>query len=215
VTAPPTVARLARAVAEFPGYQADKSLRAFAAATAPVVDFTRPEHRNAAHVWLNAWTCRIRYPRPGEPDVFGAGLAAWWDGWRDRLPPPEVAMAELTDDQLARLGDCYAALAASPAAQARSVRTFGPTAAAKLLYVLRPNALMPWDEMIATTLHGARDGAAYVAHQRLGRTWARALLAESGLDEESLCARLGRPGRGLAILLDQYCYLTYTRDAGR
>jgi hypothetical protein len=216
VTPAPTLAGLQVAVDEFGAYQGpEKSWLAFTTATAPAADFTDAAHRRAAHTWLNAWTCRIRYPRPGEPDVFGTGLAAWWQDWREALPPGDVAMSELTDEQLTAAGEGYAALMATPAAQTRSVRSFGPTAAAKLLFALRPKALMPWDEMIATTLHGARHGAAYTAHQRLGRTWARALLTESGLDEDALCERLGRPGRTLAKLLDEYCYIVYTRDAAK
>ena len=216
MTPPPSIAGLQHAVDEFGAYQGpEKSWLAFTAATAPAVDFTRAAHRKAAHTWLNAWTCRIRYPRPGEPDVFGTGLAAWWRNWRTSLPPMDVSLSELTDEQLAAAGDCFAALVASPAAQTKTVRTFGPTAASKLMYALRPKALPPWDEMIATTLHGTRDRAAYVAHLRLARTWAQALLTESGVDEDTLCARLGRPGRTLAKLLDEYCYIVYTRDAAK
>lgn len=216
VTPAPTIASLQHAVDEFGVYQGpERSWLAFTAATAPAADFTRAAHRKAAHAWLNAWTCRIRYPRPGEPDVFGVGLSTWWRKWRTALPPLDVPLAELTDEQTDAAGACFAALAASPAAQTKSVRSFGPTAAAKLMYALRPKALLPWDDLIATTLHGARDSGAYTAHLRLGRAWALALLTESAADESALCARLGRPGRTLAKLLDEYCYIVYTRDAGK
>jgi hypothetical protein len=214
VTPPPSIARLQHAVDEFGAYLGpEKSWLAFTTATAPAVDFTRAAHRKAAHAWLNAWTCRIRYPRPGEPDVFGVGLSAWWRQWRTSLPPLDVSVSELTDEQVEAAGASFAALAVSPAAQTKTMRAFGPTAASKLLYALRPKALLPWDEMIATTLHGARDSEAYVAHLRLARAWAQTLLTESGLDEDALCVRLGRPGRTLAKLLDEYCYIVYTRDA--
>ena len=61
-------------------------------------------------------------------------------------------------------------------------------------------------------LHGRRDADAYAAHQRLGRTWARHLLGEAGTDEETLSRHLGQPGRPLAKLLDDYCYLVFTRQ---
>ena len=56
-----------------------------------------------------------------------------------------------------------------------------------------------------------RDSAAYARHQRLGRGWARRILAEAGRDEAALADALGRPGRTLAKMLDEYCYLAITR----
>jgi hypothetical protein len=215
-TAEPTITSLHAAVTAFGADGSpDKSWLTFTAATIPDVDFSLAAHRKAAHIWLNAWGCRIRYPRAGEPDVFDAGLAGWWSDWCGAVPPASVAMVDLSDDQLAGLGDCFAALTAITAAQTRSVRSLGPTAAAKLLFALRPRTLMPWDEMIAQRLHGTRDSLAYVAHQRLGRTWGRALLAEAGIGEDELCERLGRPGRSLAKVIDEYCYTTYTRGGAK
>ncbi|MEU4803949.1 hypothetical protein [Actinosynnema sp. NPDC023587] len=206
----PDLSTLRAAVAEFGGYsQPDRSWAALLAATAPAVDLALPAHREAAHRWLNAWGCRIRYPKAGEPQVFDEGLAAWWDRWRGALPAARTRIGELTDERIAELGECFAALVATPAATTRSL---GPTAASKLLFALRPNSLMPWDDLIAQKLHGARDRTAYAAHLALGRGWALDLLAESGADEPELVERLGRPGRSLAKLLDEFCYLVHTRN---
>ena len=53
-------------------------------------------------------------------------------------------------------------------------------------------------------------GVCPVHHLRLGRRWARDLLATSALDEEALLADLDRSGATLAKVLDEYCYLRYT-----
>lgn len=66
---------------------------------------------------------------------------------------------------------------------------------------------MPWDAAIATRLHGGRDAAAFERHLRTGRAWARAALAESGLDEEALAAGSAGP-IPLAKVLDEYLYVT-------
>lgn len=78
-----------------------------------------------------------------------------------------------------------------------------------------PVLLVPWDEAIARKLHGARDAAAYLAHQRLNRDWARRVLADSGLDEEALANLYGCPGRPLSKMLDDYAYITLTRSDTR
>ncbi|GGU00498.1 hypothetical protein [Streptomyces lateritius] len=175
-----------------------------------------PHDDPPAHLrWLNSWGCRIRYPRSGETDLFDLGVREWTSRWYATLPDPRTPLSELTDDAVASLGDCYAALAAVPVGTPDRRRTLGATAASKLLHGLRPRTLVPWDEAIARRLHGARDAEAYVAHHRLNREWARRLLADSGLDEEALAASYGCPGRPLAKMLDDYTYIKLTRSDTR
>ncbi|MFD8149017.1 MmcQ/YjbR family DNA-binding protein [Streptomyces sp. NPDC059708] len=203
----PGLARLREAAevfGAFPGV--DRSWLALRADTAPGLDLSGAEHRAALHRWLNAWGCRIRYPREGEPDLFGEGLAHWWSR---HGALPESRLAALSDREIGRLAAAYGELAALPVGR----RGLGPTAAAKALFALRPDTVMPWDAAIAQRLWGARDEAAFARHLTTGRAWARAALAESGgLDEAALAAELGRPGLPLAKLLDEYLYVTITHQ---
>ena len=87
----------------------------------------------------------------------------------------------------------------------------GPTAASKALYAIRPRSLLPWDLTIATRLHSfTATDLRFVAHLEMGGGRARALLAESGLDEPHLTAELGRPDSTLAKVVNKYCYVRYT-----
>ncbi|MFH8976408.1 MmcQ/YjbR family DNA-binding protein [Streptomyces sp. NPDC017890] len=172
-------------------------------------DLTRPAHRTALHRWLNAWGCRLPYPREGDPDLLGDGLAAW----SARHPLPGTPLHGLTDSAIDAIGAAYAELAALPVKAPPRPRTLGPTAAAKALYALRPHTVMPWDAAIATELYGARDAAAFARHLRTGRAWARAALAESGLAHDALAAELGRPAVTLPKVLDEHLYVTITRGA--
>ena len=190
----------------------DRSYHALLEATAPAIDPARARHRAALHRWLNAWGCRIRYPRPGEPDRFDRSVAAWWRRWGGALRPVDGPLSRLSDAEIETVADAFADLGVAPvAADSRGHdRTMGPTAAAKCLYALRPRSVMPWDLMIAQRLYGGRDRDAFAAHLRLGRRWAQDLLATSALDEEALLADLDRSGATLAKVLDEYCYLRYT-----
>jgi hypothetical protein len=209
----PSLAGLREAVVEFSQYaQAERSWAALRTATAPLLDPSRAAHRRALLAWLNAWGCRIRYPRPGEPDVFDLGVARWWDRCHDAIPDADTSLAELTDEAITAVARCYAHLAATPVTVAERPRTLGPTAAAKLLHALRPRAVMPWDAAIAHQLHGGRDAVAFASHQQLGRDWARRLLAEAGTAETSLTSSFAQPARSLATMHDDYCYLRFTRD---
>jgi len=191
---------------------ADRSTAALREATGPELDLSRPAHRRALHHWLNAWGCRIRSVRAGEPDPFDDAIVKWWKSERRSLRAIDVPLGQLSDEHLRTLGAAYADLSVAIVAFDKNgkARSMGPTAAAKALYALKPGAVMPWDLAIAVELHGARDAAAFTSHLALGRTWARSLLAESGLDEVQLVAELGRPGATLAKVLDEYCYVRYT-----
>ncbi|MFI5631012.1 hypothetical protein ACIA8E_16875 [Streptomyces sp. NPDC051664] len=207
----PTLDQLRSAVGRFSRYTAaEAAWTTLREATAPAIDPAAAGHRAALLAWLNAAGCRIRYPRPGEPDPFDSGVAHWWQRRGGELPAPGVALTELDDAGIEQVALCFAELSATPASLARRPRPLGPTAAAKLLYALRPQAVMPWDAAIAQALHGGRDGGAFAGHQRLGRAWGRAVLDEAGTDESSLAAQLGVTGRPLAKMLDDYCYLTLT-----
>lgn len=207
----PGTAALLVAVERFARYAAaDRSWSALLTATGGLPDPALMAHRRALLVWLNAWGCRIRYPRDGEPDPFDERVGGWWRRWSGALPARDTALADLSDDAIALVGESYADLTATVGG--RAAGRLGPTAAAKMMHALRPRTLMPWDAAIARRLHGARDGAAYAAHQRTGREWARRLLDTSGLNEERLATELGAPGRPLAKLLDEYCYVTFTLD---
>jgi len=212
-TPAPSVAELRTALAG-PGAlgPVDRSADALRAATGPAIDPSQPSHRAALHRWLNAWGCRIRYPRPGETDRFDLGVAEWWSRQGGQLRRIDRPLAHLTDREIGAVADAYEDLRGVPVAtDARGHdRTVGPTAAAKCLYALRPRSVMPWDLMIAERLHGGRDRDAFARHLTLGRIWAQSLLAQSGLDEATLVAELGRPGATLARVLDEYCWLRWT-----
>jgi len=208
----PGLADLQRTAMIFNGFpNVDRSWHRLVEQTAPAVDLGRAEHRALLLRWLNSWGCRIRYPREGEPAPFDEGVAAWWRRWGPELPA--AALATLADEEIALLGDAYAGLVAVEVSAGPVRRTLGPTAAAKALYALRPNAIMPWDAAIAAALHGGRDGPAFAAHQRLGRQWAAAVLAEAGVEERRLAALVGRPRISLAKILDEYLYVSVTMSA--
>ncbi|MFF4390491.1 MULTISPECIES: MmcQ/YjbR family DNA-binding protein [unclassified Streptomyces] len=203
----PSLAELRSSAEVFNGFAGvDRSWQALRDETGGALDLSLAAHRSALHRWLNSWGCRIRYPREGEPDAFGAGLAAWWG----RHALAHAPLARLTPREISRFAAAYEELAALPIGR----RSLGPTAAAKALYALRPDSVMPWDAAIAVRLHGVRDGAAFARHLELGRSWARTALEEGGgLDEAALCAEIGRPGVSLAKILDEHLYVTITHAA--
>ena len=209
----PTLADLRAAAGTFTSLgDVDRATRELRATTGRLLDLSIDAHRDALLAWLNAWGCRIRTPRAGEPRPFQDNIAAWWETRGGALPTRPLH--RLRDSDVSRLGEAHWSLSELPATAGVAPRTLSSTAAAKALFVLRPRTVMPWDAAIAVALHGGRDGEAFARHQVLGREWARALLAETGLTEPRIAAAAGRPGESLAKLLDEYCYVRVTY-AGR
>ncbi|WP_410659398.1 hypothetical protein [Amycolatopsis sp. lyj-112] len=212
----PPLAELRRAAEVFNGFaNVDASwLRLLEAVSdqrgQPAIDLSQAAHRTIILRWLNSWGCRIRYPREGEPAPFDDGVTAWWEVWGAALP--DVDLVDLTDAGIDTAAKAYSDLSGVVVAAGRARRTLGPTAAAKTLYALRPNTIMPWDAAIATTLHGDRDGAAFGRHLRLGRDWAAAVVAEAGDEGATIPALMGRPV-SLAKVLDEYLYVAITLGA--
>jgi hypothetical protein len=91
----------------------DRSTQELRDATGRDLDLGVPSHRDALLRWLNAWGCRIRTPRPGEPRAFQDNIAAWWEEWGGALP--SRPLSRLRDREIARLGAAHSSLAALPA----------------------------------------------------------------------------------------------------
>jgi hypothetical protein len=198
--AAPDLAALARAGHEFAALgKVDASWHLFLADTFPALDLSVSEHRTLALAWLNSWGCRLPYS-----GTFDTSVARWASVTR---LPETPALHELAEKEILALAAAYGTLSELSIGN----RTLGPTAAAKLLYALRPSSVMPWDAAIATHLHGTRNAAAFAAHLRLGRQWAKALIKSTGFSAEQLSELAGRSGIPLSKVLDEYTYLLITR----
>jgi hypothetical protein len=86
---------------------------------------------------------------------------------------------------------------------------FRPTAAAKLLYFLRPNAVTASDKAISARTGGGSDQQAFLRHLTLCRTRAVALEQEAsrrGIGPEEIGRALGRPASSVAKLIDEWLW---------
>jgi hypothetical protein len=86
----------------------DQTLAAARRDIGPHPDLTQSETAHRMRRWLNAWGCRLRYPRDGdETDPFVSGVANWWADWQPRLPARGRALDRLGDPSVSVLADAY------------------------------------------------------------------------------------------------------------
>jgi hypothetical protein len=216
--APPTLASLANVLPQYGRCPFDRTLEAARKDIGSQPDLANPEHARRLRKWLNDWLCRIGYPK-SEDDVFADSLASWWGASKDKLPPQGMRLAQLTDADLKAVSCGYDDLCARPAAVSRTgrVRSVAPTAAAKLLYFVRPCAVTAWDKQISRRTGGGQDSAAFLRHLTTCRDWATRLEAEGralGLEPQEIGPHLGRPKSSVAKLLDEWLYATITGGFG-
>jgi len=209
---------LTNVLPEYGKFSFDRTLEAARNDIGRQPDLANPEHAERLRVWLNQWLCRIGYPGLGD-DVFADSLATWWRAFKDTLLDLSDGLAQLTDVQLQMVSDAYGDLYVRPAAIGRtgSTRRVGPTAAAKLLYFVRPAAVTAWDNKISLRTGGGRDEAAFLRHLTMCRAWATSLEAEGrqlGLQPDEIGLYLNRPTSSVAKLLDEWLYATITGVLG-
>ena len=200
---------IARYLADFGGATGvDASSLRLASATGGQVDLGVGAHRVAAIIWLRAWGCR--HLRRADTAKTDEALRVWWQEWAGRLPGVRETLTGLGNAWIESAGDAYDALRTAPAAS-RSVQgidldvSFGDTAAAKLMFAIRPRAFPPWDAQIRAAFGWrAGGGAAYAQMLRLSAAALDGLARRLAVPVNHLPAVLGRPESSPPKLVDEY-----------
>ena len=91
---------------------------------------------------------------------------------------------------------------------------FGPTGAAKVLYVLRPDSLPPWDEAIRDHFHLDGSAESYAEFLRVVAADLSGVVADAaryGIELSALPSAIRRDKSTLPKLIDEYYWVTITR----
>jgi hypothetical protein len=199
-------------------------------------DLADPEHRQALLHWLNQWQCR-RFSLAYH-GLASASLLDWQLEFAAALPPERDHLWEIPEATLEDYAGMFDALAkktagyrssgrapadaaaaaggsseAAPLSRRRTV-SFGPTAAAKILFVLRSKVFVVWDEPIRAGMHYGGSGRSYVDFLLRLREELLELQEKCrafGMESTDLPMALGRPLSTPAQLLGEYYLATVTR----
>jgi hypothetical protein len=196
----------------------DRSYLHFLEETSPQLDLSKEQHRKALLNWLNDWGCRqfaIAYHGLASEEI-----RSWYHDLGDQLFPLNKTLLDLSDSDYASVRVAYAKLVNRTASK-RALRgggqakvEFGPTGTAKILFALRPNALIPWDEPIRSEFHfegSAEDYANYLQLVRINLKELNETCERTSHTLLDLPQLLGRPKSSLANLMDEYFWVTVSR----
>ena len=164
-----------------------------------VLDLADEDHRLRLLKFLNEWVCRNL-----AKDCHGLAstrLERWCGRARDRLDvlvdPPWPPGAQSRRDVADVFTELSTSIASRRTQNGRKVAvSFGPTATAKTLFILRPSLFPAWDRPMRDTFGYGDDGASYAqftadVHAKIAESAEHC--RQSGLCLESLPEVLGRP----------------------
>jgi len=196
----------------------DNSYRLFLEVTEDSPDLSSSEHREALLVWLNQWGCRqfaLKYHEQASGEIL-----SWHNEYSPTLFPGERNLWQLTEAELASAGAAYQSLSSRIASyrkrnSGRSPVKFGPTGAAKILFAVRPRALLPWDDSIRKGLGYDNSRASYLSFLRSAKSVLEELATScrrNGFQLADLPRVLDRPLSSVPKLIDEYNWVTITKN---
>ncbi|MGQ0601669.1 MAG: hypothetical protein ACT4QE_08245 [Anaerolineales bacterium] len=202
------------------GAEYDRSYGSFLRSVYSSLDLNNSLHAKALLRWLNQWDCR-QFARDYH-DLAADEILRWHGEYSDQLFAQRKNIWELTDRDIHAAKNAYAALRQGIASFRKkkgktSVETvrIGSTGAAKILFAVRPLALAPWDNSIRKKLKydGEPDSyREYLQDLRRIATNLRDECEQAGFLINELPARLGRPLSTVPKLIDEYNWITLTKQ---
>lgn len=207
------ISRYLAGYAAVTGY--DSSLnRLHGAISGEVPDLDVTADRVAVIEWLRGWGCR--HLRKTDTTRTSDVLGCWWQKWNTALPAPSVLITDLSETDLTTSARAYESLRSAPAA-GRSLGSgevdvlFGDTAAAKTMFVVKPQAFLPWDEPIRVAFGWTGGGAAYADYLRRSSHTLVSLGSRLNVPVAQLPTLFSRPASTPAKIIDEYLWVKATR----
>jgi len=195
----------------------DSSLAKLRRTTGQNLDPRDPVDQEYLFGWQNHWGCR-QFSTAHHASVAAPSLTAWADEWLMRLPPASTTLETIDPAQIDLIGHAYGDLRARQAGT-RTRRNglishveYGPVGAAKTLFALRPNLCPPWDDYTQSRLGFDRSAASYARYPHHVRTQLQAVAAQAGVAIAQLPALVSRPESTPPKLIDEYHWVTITRN---
>jgi hypothetical protein len=194
----------------------NKTFNDFIDATKPSINLSDSNHRNALIKWLNQWGCRYKKE---DHEMLSESIATWILYNGSNLPQVNVNLWELNKDDLIKIGQAYEDLAGRYASyqisgEKKVLKRIGPTGASKILFAIRPNCLIPWDDPIRAQF-GFNEiyyaSSSYIDYLQYSCSLFSKLCSRYNFNLLDLPKQLDRPQSTVPMIIDHYYWITVTR----
>ena len=193
------------------------SLVNFRSATGDRIDLTIQKHRDDLMKWLNDWGCR--HLSKDQHQIASQSILDWYQANCATLFNEKTPLWQLEDQEIETSADAYGSLKDRIGARRsrygnESKVHIGATAASKILFAIRPKAMMPWDDAMRKSF--GCDGsplsyARYLSEIRDLTFHIDTLCRNKGFQIEDLPEKMGRPYLTVLALINEYVWVTETR----
>lgn len=191
----------------------DESYRQFRKNIHQPPDFSDRNQCRTLLIWLNAWGCR-QFTK-SEHERTSWEIVNWYKQLKDELVYPKVRLWELNTKHLETIKNAYESLLRCKADRTRR-KTFGPTGASKILFALRPNAIIPWDQAVRKDYSYNGSASSFVNFLQQIQLFVIKTLApiceECGFSLSKLPQKIGQVGKSITKLIDEYHWITITKS---
>ena len=213
-----TLGRMAVAVLLFDSLTPyNASLATFRSATGDSLDLATQEHRRVLLKWLNDWGCR--HLSKEQHQIASRSISEWYRWDCGILFSYKSPLWQLEDQEIETAANAYGCLKDRIGARRsrysnESKIHIGPTAASKVLFAIRPKALMPWDEAmrVAFKCDGSPESYfEYLIEIRDLTLHIGNLCRNKGFQIDDLPQKLGRRNSTVLALVNEYIWVTETR----
>jgi len=195
----------------------NKSLKTLNDDTGNNIDLANAEHRRSLLRWLNDWGCR--HLARDQHDVASKSIWDWFRANGSTLFTDKKPLWELENRELQASARAYGALKDMTGARringGRNLEiSIGATAASKILFAIRPKALMPWDEAMRAAFKCNGSPESYTRYLKVIRKLAfhiGDLCRDKGFQIDDLPLKIGRPKSTVLALINEYIWITETR----
>jgi len=195
----------------------NESLKLLKESTDGCIDLTNPTHRESLLQWLNDWGCRNL--ARDQHKLASKSILIWQQKYGASLFSGRKPIWNLKDNELEAAAHSYGALKDMPGAERirngkKQMVSIGETAASKILFAIRPEALMPWDEAMRKRFKCDGRPDSYFNYLKIiqGLTCHIADLCQAkGFKIDNLPKKLDRPDATVLALVNEYIWVTVTR----
>jgi hypothetical protein len=186
----------------------DDSLAKLHEQTGNDINLLDEQHIRYVLQWLRKWKCRnleLRFE-----DMTIKSIKRWFEANRSSicLLPNEIRKYESND--LLHVAAVFEQLSESMATPRKRI---GSTAAAKILYLVKPKALPPWDDLIKSQLGHNGSGKSYSMFVENCRKIAESInqnCIQAGVSIDDIIQHGRQKPVGIAKAIDEYYWITIT-----
>ena len=186
--------------------------------TGPELNLERAEHRQELIDWLNQWGCRQF--ALGYHSLASEEMLAWHRSNFQELVPGHKPLWDLTDSELFHVSEVFDSLVVRTASHKvrngqEITTTFGPTGASKILFALRPHAMIAWDTPIRNKGKFLGNGGSYKNYLYRALEEIESLkrsCLKHDIELEEIPGLLERDNATVAQLVGEYFWVTITRE---